>query len=97
MRGVQLLLTVSRSDQYAALEGVIFPSFKGGLKQLDVLRTMGAELKPLTQSTGYGDVLGTWCLKSIEEEQSALMQGGIARKQGFTLEFARYGDNMQNV
>ena len=48
-------------------------------------------------TTGYGDVLGNWCLKSLEEEQSAFLQGGIPRKQSFTLEFVRYGDDMQNV
>ena len=47
-------------------------------------------------TTGYGEVLGNWCLKNIEEEQSALLQGGIPRKQGFTLEFVRYGDDLQN-
>jgi uncharacterized protein len=35
-------------------------------------------------------------LKNIEEEQSALLQGGIPSKQGFTLEFVRYGDDLQN-
>jgi phage protein U len=88
---------VGMGDEKITLRGAIFPGFKGGLKQLDTLRTLGAQLKPLTLTTGYGDVLGTWCLKSIEEEQSSLMQGGIPRKQGFTLEFVRYGDDMQNV
>ena len=36
-------------------------------------------------------------MTSVEEEQSALLAGGIPRKQGFTLEFVRYGDDMQNV
>ena len=88
---------VGMGDEKITLKGVIFPGFKGGLKQLDTLRAIGAKLEPLSLVTGYGDVLGNWCLKSIEEEQSALMQGGIPRKQGFTLEFVRYGDDMQNV
>jgi phage protein U len=88
---------VGMGDEKITLKGAIIPGLKGGLKQLDTLRTLGAQLQPLTLTTGYGDVLGTWCLKSIEEEQSALMQGGIPRKQGFTLEFVRYGDDMQNV
>jgi len=67
-----------------------------GIKQLDTLRGIGAQLQPLGLTTGYGDVLGNWCLKNIEEEQSALLQGGIPRKQGFTLEFVRYGDDLQN-
>ena len=41
-------------------------------------------------------MLGNWCLKNIEEEQSALLQGGIPCKQGFTLAFVRYGDDLQN-
>ena len=88
---------VGMGDEKITLKGAIIPGLKGGLKQLDMLRTLGAQLQPLTLTTGYGDVLGTWCLKSLEEEQSALMQGGIPRKQGFTLEFVRYGDDMQNV
>jgi phage protein U len=88
---------VGIGEEKITLKGAIFPGFKGGLKQLDTLRSLGAQLKPLTLTTGYGDVLGTWCLKSVEEEQSALLQGGIPRKQAFTLEFVRYGDDLQNV
>jgi phage protein U len=88
---------VGMGEEKIMLKGAIFPGFKGGLKQLDTLRAIGARLEPLSLVTGYGDVLGNWCLKSIDEEQSALMQGGIPRKQGFTLEFVRYGDDMQNV
>ncbi|MGX0889051.1 phage protein U [Pseudomonas sp. ADAK2 TE3594] len=88
---------VGMGEEKITLKGAIFPGFKGGLKQLDTLRSLGAQLKPLTLTTGYGDVLGTWCLKNVEEEQSALLQGGIPRKQAFTLEFARYGDDLQNI
>ena len=88
---------VGIGEEKITLKGAIFPGFKGGIKQLDTLRSLGAQLKPLTLTTGYGDVLGTWCLKNVEEEQSALLQGGIPRKQAFTLEFVRYGDDLQNV
>ena len=73
------------------LKGAIYPSFKGGLKQLDA-----PQFQQLGMTNGYGDVLGNWCLKNIEEDQSAFLQGGIPRKQGFTLEFVRYGDDLQN-
>lgn len=88
---------VGIGEEKITLKGAIFPGFKGGIKQLDTLRSLGAQLLPLTLTTGYGDVLGTWCLKTVEEEQSALLQGGIPRKQSFTLEFLRYGDDLQNV
>ena len=88
---------VGMGEEKLTLKGTIYPGFKGGLKQLDTLRTIGARLQPLTLTTGYGEVIGTWCLKTIAEEQGAFLHGGIPRKQGFTLEFGRYGDDMQNV
>ncbi|NNA66153.1 phage tail protein [Pseudomonas gessardii] len=88
---------VGMGEEKLSLKGAIFPTFKGGLKQLDTLRSIGAKLLPLNLTTGYGLVLGTWCLRSLEEEQGALLAGGIPRKQTFSLEFTRYGDDMQNV
>lgn len=79
------------------LKGAVFPGFKGGLGQLQKLRSIGRRLQPLSLTTGYGEVLGTWCLTSLEEEQSYLLAGGIPRKQGFSMEFVSYVDDMQNV
>ncbi|QBQ11091.1 phage tail protein [Pseudomonas sp. SXM-1] len=88
---------VGMGEEKLSLKGEIFPAFKGGLKQLDTLRSIGSKLLPLNLTTGYGLVLGTWCMRSVEEEQGALLAGGIPRKQTFSLEFTRYGDDMQNV
>ncbi|MCE0459947.1 phage tail protein [Pseudomonas uvaldensis] len=88
---------VGQGEDKITLKGAIFPGFKGGLKQLDTLRTIGGRLQPVNLTTGYGDVLGTWCLLNIEEEQSHLLAGGIPRKQSFSLEFVSYGDDLQNV
>lgn len=88
---------VGQGEDKITLKGAIFPGFKGGLKQLDTLRTIGGRLQPLSLTTGYGEVLGTWCLLNIEEEQSHLLAGGIPRKQSFSLEFVSYGDDLQNV
>ena len=87
---------VGLGEEKITLKGAIYPSFKGGLKQLDRLRSIGAKLLPLNLTTGYGEVLGNWCLTNIEEEQSSLLPGAIPRKQGFSLEFVRYGDDLQN-
>lgn len=88
---------VGMGDEKITLKGDIFPGFKGGLTQLNTLRSIGQQLQPMLLTTGFGEVLGNWCLVNVNEEQSALLQGGIPRKQGFTLEFVRYGDDMQNV
>jgi phage protein U len=88
---------VSLGEESISIRGAIFPGFKGGLGQLQALRGIGRQLLPLSLTTGYGEVLGTWCLTSIEEEQGALLAGGIPRKQGFSLEFVSYGQDLQNV
>jgi phage protein U len=88
---------VGQGEDKISLKGAIFPGFKGGLKQMDTLRKIGGRLRPLNLTTGYGEVLGTWCLVNIEEEQSHLLAGGIPRKQSFSLEFVSYGDDLQNV
>lgn len=88
---------VGLGEDKISLKGAIFPGFKGGLKQLDTLRTIGRRLQPVNLTTGYGEVLGTWCLVNIEEDQSHLLAGGIPRKQSFSLEFVSYGDDLQNV
>ena len=88
---------VGQGEDKLSLKGAIYPLFKGGIRQLDTLRSIGRQLQPLTLTTGYGEVLGNWCLLSVAEDQSALLAGGIPRKQGFSLEFVAYGDDLQNV
>ena len=88
---------VGMGDEKITLRGVIFPAFKGGIKQLDKIRMIGQRLAPLGLTTGYGMALGNWCLTTVTEEQGGLLQGGVPRKQTFSLEFVRYGDDMQNV
>ena len=88
---------VGQGEDKLSLKGAIFPGHKGGLRQLDTLRSIGRNLRPLGLTTGYGEVLGNWCLLSLDEEQSSLLAGGIPRKQAFSLEFVSYGDDLQNV
>ncbi|HCN44571.1 MAG TPA: phage tail protein [Pseudomonas sp.] len=88
---------VGIGEETITLTGVIYPALKSGIDQLKNLRSIGKRLKPLSLTTGHGDTLGAWCLTSISEEQSALLAGGIPRKQGFTLEFVSYGDDMPYV
>jgi len=88
---------VGQGEDRLTIKGAVMPAFKGGIRQLDALRTIARELKPLMLTTGYGAVLGSWCLASIDEDQSALLAGGIPRKQAFSLEFTKYGVDMQNV
>ncbi len=74
---------VGLGDDKLNLKGAIFPGFKGGLKQLDTLRSMGRNLQPLSLTTGYGEVLGNWCLLSVDEEQSNLLAGVFPENRAF--------------
>lgn len=89
--------SVGIGDESISLRGVVFPAFnKVGVGQLNKLRSLGDLQQPLSIITGYGEDLGNWCLVKVDEEQSALLAGGIPRKQSFTLEFERYGDDLSN-
>lgn len=54
-------------------------------------------MKPVLLTTGDGEVLGRWLLQAIEEEQDALLADGMPRKQTFSVEFGRYGEDFKNV
>ncbi|MCL2829437.1 MAG: phage tail protein [Betaproteobacteria bacterium] len=88
---------VSKGGDTITVSGVIFPGWKGTSQQIEALRAIGIEMEPVTLTTGYGVVLGRWYLTEIEEEQEALLSDGAPRKQAFTLEFRRYGEDYQNL
>ena len=90
------LQAVSRGGETITVSGAIFTK-KSGAGQLDRLRGIGYAMTPLNLTTGYGETLGQWYLTRIEEEQSGLFADGMPRKQQFTLEFQRYGEDYQNI
>ncbi|KVC61519.1 oxidoreductase [Burkholderia ubonensis] len=88
---------VSRGGETITLSGVVFPSLGAGFRQIETLRAIGAKMKPVQLTAGTGDVLGRWCLQSVDEEQEAIMSDGAPRKQTYSLEFVRYGEDAQNL
>lgn len=90
------LQAVSKGGETITVSGAIFTKLSGA-GQLDKLRAIGFRMAPLVLTTGYGDALGQWYLARIEEEQSYLFTDGMPRKQQFTLEFQRYGEDYSNI
>jgi phage protein U len=90
------LQAVSKGGESITVSGAIFTRKSGG-GQLNRLRDIGYSMTPLNLITGYGDALGRWYLTRIEEEQSGLFTDGMPRKQQFTLEFQRYGEDYTNL
>lgn len=74
------------------LTGDIYPSFNGGLHQIDLMRYQANLGRPLMLVDGSGYVYGLWVILSIEENQETFFANGIARKQSFTITITRYGE-----
>lgn len=91
------LQAVGQGSEVLTLSGAIYAALRQGGGELEKLRAIGRALKPLLLTTGYGQVLGRWYMTSLSEEQETLMADGAARKQTFTLEFKRYGDDYPNL
>ena len=90
------LQAVSKGGESITVSGAIFTK-KAGAGQLDKLRGIGFKMAPLTLTTGYGEALGKWYLTRIDEDQAALFSDGMPRKQQFTLEFQRYGEDYSDI
>jgi phage protein U len=90
------LQAVSKGGETLTLSGAIFTS-KSGAGQMEKLRAIGVKLQPLLLTTGYGESFGYWYLTKIDEDQAYLFTDGMPRKQTFSLEFQRYGEDYQNV
>jgi len=74
------------------LEGVIYPHFSGGLRQIDSMRAMATFgiPTPMMLVDGGGWVWGLWVIQGIEETKSYLMADGAARKIEFSITLRAY-------
>ena len=92
----EALQAVNEGGESLTLSGVVFAQM-AGMTQLNALRRIGFQMKPVELIAGHGETLGRWYLTSLSEDQSDLMADGAPRKQTFTVEFKRYGDDYQNL
>lgn len=92
----EALQAVHKGGESISVSGAIYTKTRAGARQLDELRRIGRRQQPLLLTTGYGEALGHYYLTKVDEEQAALMSDGAPRKQQFSLEFQRYGDDYAN-
>ncbi|WP_171178673.1 phage tail protein [Ruegeria sp. HKCCD8929] len=78
------------------IEGVIYPHFRGGLKQIDKLRTQGSIGIPLPLISGIGKVLGLWVIEAVTEGQEVFAAQGIPHRQDFSMRMARYDGGLRS-
>lgn len=75
------------------VSGVIYPHYRGGIKQLNAMRMQAGRGAPLLLVDGLGFVWGQWVIRQVEEQRSVHLINGQPRKLEFTLRLARYGDD----
>ncbi|WP_390624922.1 phage tail protein [Pseudorhizobium xiangyangii] len=75
------------------LEGVIYPHWRGGLGQIEKMRTAAKLGSPLFLVSGYGKIFGRFVVMKIDETQTHLLPNGAPRKQEFALELKSYGED----
>lgn len=77
--------------QEVTLEGVIYPHFRGGLRQVDAMRLRAGTGAPMMMVDGLGWVWKQWVIVSVEERKSVFMADGAPRKIEFSMKLQRYG------
>ena len=86
---------VGKGNDKIDLDGVIYPEFKGGLKQVERMRDIagkGNALRLMTYSSRKGENWGRWCIEQIEETQEVFFWDGVPRKIEFHLSLSKYGE-----
>lgn len=92
-----LLQNTGKAANAISLAGQIATTiYSVGTKQLETLATLGDQLAPQLLTSGEGDVLGYWVITGLTGSNSKFLQGGLAKRQSFTLELKFYGDDLQN-
>ncbi|KRR21719.1 phage tail protein [Bradyrhizobium retamae] len=81
---------VGPGDDTITIDGVIFPHFRGGLRQIDQMRAQAGLGMPLPLVSGYGRYLGVYVIEKIRETQDVLMSDGAPRKIEFQIELKAY-------
>lgn len=81
------------------LQGTIYPHFRGGLGQLEAMRSAAGNGEPLALIYAFetvGQYVGRWCIRRISDERSVLIRNGAARKIDFKLTLVAYGEDDEN-
>jgi uncharacterized protein len=93
---------VGPGEENIVVEGKMYPYHFGGLSTIAKLREAGRAGKPHVlarfyplDNKGYGaENLGNFVIKRVRTVESKIGNIGVAHKVDFTLELARYGDDV---
>ncbi|WP_419783733.1 phage tail protein [Maridesulfovibrio sp.] len=77
-------------DDVITLPGVIYPTYKGGLTQIDEMRKMMNAGEPLMLVDGQGNVHDKWIIANVTETDSVFFKDGVAQQQDFSIKIERF-------
>lgn len=83
---------MGEGEDSIGLMGVIYPHYKGGLRQVDAMRKEAAKGEPLILVDGMGWVLGKWVILSATETKKIFLEDGTPRKINFSLKLRKYSE-----
>jgi phage protein U len=75
------------------LQGVLFPGFDAGIKQVEEMRELADMGEPLQLVDGLGRVWGSWVIVEVGDTRSVLMDDGQPRRVGFEVKLKAYGED----
>ena len=84
---------IGKGQEKIDLTGIIYPHYKGGLKQIENMRELAGKGKALLLVDGLGFVWGLWSIIQIDQTNSLFVVNGLAQKQTFKLTLVRYGED----
>lgn len=84
---------VGRNVGEIELDGVIYPSFRGGLGQVDAMRYLADAGKPLQLVDGLGRIWSTWVITEISDTRTVFADDGQARRIEFRIKLKSYGED----
>ena len=84
---------VGRNIGEIELDGVIYPSFKGGLAQVEAMRALADVGKPLQLVDGLGRIWGAWVITEISDTRTVFTDDGQPRKLEFRVKLKAYGED----
>lgn len=75
------------------LPGVIYPHFRGGLRQIEAMRLLARAGEPQILVDGLGFVLQRWVILRVSETKRAFLADGAPRRIDFSIELQSYGED----
>lgn len=75
------------------LEGVVYPHFKGGLRQVELMRLSARLGQPMMLTDGLGWIWDRWSITAVEEKKSVFLADGAPRRIDFSIRLQAYGSD----